>query len=126
MRATVGSGSFFSPRELAFEILPLPNSFARSNPRPNPIERRSQIMVETFQKIGDGLGVVWSLFEDQSGQLTVPAMLLLAALAFATAARSAFATLPALEAKLGSVVAIGSGITVVFGLVGLYFVVQIF
>ncbi len=82
-------------------------------------------MVEKFQKIGDALGVVWSFFEDESGQLTLLAMLLLAALAFATAARCAYATLPAREAKLGSVVAVGSGITLVFTGVGLYFLVQV-
>jgi hypothetical protein len=82
-------------------------------------------MVETFQKLGDAFGVVWALFEDESGQLTLPALLLLATLALATAARCAYATLPAREAKLGSVVAVGSGISLVFGLVGLYFVAQI-
>ena len=82
-------------------------------------------MVETFQKIGDALGVVWAFFEDESGQLTVLAMLLLAALALATATRCAYATLPAREAKLASVVAVGSGITLVFGLVGLYFLGQV-
>ncbi len=82
-------------------------------------------MVEKFQKIGDALGVVWSFFEDESGQLTLLAMLLLAAFAFATATRCAYATLPAREAKLGSVVAVGSGITLVFAGVGLYFLVQV-
>lgn len=81
-------------------------------------------MVQTFQKIGDALGIAWALFEDESGQLTAPAMLLLAVLALATAARCAYATLPAREAKLGNVVAIGAGITLVFGLVGLYFLLQ--
>jgi hypothetical protein len=82
-------------------------------------------MVETFEKIGDALGLVWALFEDETGQLTLPAMLLLAALAFATAARCAYATLPAREGKFGNVVGIGSGITLVFGLVGLYFLAQV-
>ncbi len=81
-------------------------------------------MVETFQKIGDALGHVWALFEDESGNLTLPALLFLAALALATAARCAYATLPARDAKLGGVVVIGSGMTLVFSLVGLYFLSQ--
>ena len=82
-------------------------------------------MVETFKGIGDALGIVWALFEDESGRLTVQAMLLLAALALATAAQCARATLPAREVKLGNVTLIGSGIPLVFGLVGVYFLIQV-
>ena len=82
-------------------------------------------MVEMFQQIGDALGVAWAYFEDESGQLTVPAMLLLAGLALATAARCAMATLPARQAGLSSVVAFGASVTLVFGLVGLYFLAQV-
>jgi hypothetical protein len=82
-------------------------------------------MVEMFQQIGDALGVVWAYFEDESGQLTIPAMLLLAGLALAIAARCALATLPAKQAGLSSVVAFGASVTLVFGLVGLYFLAQV-
>ena len=81
-------------------------------------------MVEMFQQLGDALGVVWAFFEDESGQLTVPALLLLAAFALATAARCAAATLPARRARLSSVVAFGGSVTAVFGLVGVYFLAR--
>lgn len=81
-------------------------------------------MVETVEKIGDWLGVVWALFEDESGNLTLLALLLLAGLALATAWRCARATRPALEAQLSSVVAAGSAITLVFTGVGVYFLVR--
>ena len=91
----------------------------------NRLERQPEIMVDTFEKIGDALGLVWALFEDESGQLTLPAMVLLAALAFAIATRCVFAILPAKEANFGNVVGVGSGIALVVGLDGVYFGYQI-
>lgn len=82
-------------------------------------------IVEIFRQLGDAMGVVWALFQDESGELTVLAMVLLSAMSWATAARCVMATLPAREAKLSNVVAIGSGISLVFGLVGVYFLIQI-
>lgn len=82
-------------------------------------------MVDMVEKIGDAFGVVWALFQDETGQLTLPALLLLAALALATAARCGMATLPAREAKMTTALAVGSGFTLIFGLVGVYFLVQV-
>jgi hypothetical protein len=81
-------------------------------------------MVESVGKMGDALGVVWALFEDESGQLTFLALCLLAALALATAYRCALATRPAMEEKLSSVVGVGAAITLVFAGVGVFFVIQ--
>jgi hypothetical protein len=82
-------------------------------------------MVETVEKIGDVFGVVWALFEHESGQLTLLAMSCLALLALATAYRCARATLPAMDGNHTMVIAVGSAITAVFAGVGLFFVVQI-
>ena len=81
-------------------------------------------MVETVKEIGDALGVVWAFFQDESGQLTLLACLLLAALALSTAFRCYQAMKPAFEEKLSSVIAAGSAVTGVFGLVGLFFLIQ--
>lgn len=83
-------------------------------------------LVTTVGKIGDSLGVVWALFQDEAGQLTVLAMTLLAGLALATAYRCAMATLPAREGNFSTVLAVGSAITLIFSGVGLFFVIQIF
>lgn len=83
-------------------------------------------LVETVGKIGDSLGMVWALFQDESGQLTLPAMILLAGIALATAYRCAQETLPAREENHSSVLAVGSAITLVFSGVGIFFLVQIF
>ncbi len=81
-------------------------------------------MVENVEKIGDALGVVWALFENEAGELTVLASILLAALALVTAFRCARATLPAVEQQFPNVVAVGSAITLVFVGVGLFFLFQ--
>ena len=39
-------------------------------------------MVENVNRIGEALGVVWSFFQNEAGELTVGACLLLAAIAF--------------------------------------------
>ncbi len=82
-------------------------------------------MVETIEQIGDALGVVWALFENEAGELTLAANILLAVCALATAYRCFQAMRPALEAKLAPVIAIGSAITAVFAAVGGYFLVQL-
>lgn len=81
-------------------------------------------MVETVERIGDALGVVWAYFEDESGELTAVAALALAALAVVTAWRCFQAMRPALETRQSNVVAVGSAITAVFAAVGLFFLVQ--
>ena len=78
-------------------------------------------MVETVERIGDALGVVWGFFEDETGDLTLLANLLLMGLALATAIRCFRAMQPALEQKHSSVVAIGSAMTAVFTGVGAFF-----
>lgn len=86
-------------------------------------------MVEQVGKIGDALGVVWAFFQDESGQLTLLASVLLATLALATAYRCFAAMRPALgagkEEKLSNVVAVGSAMTAIFAAVGLFFLVQV-
>ena len=81
-------------------------------------------MVETIERIGDLLGQVWALFEHESGELTLLALLLLSALALGTAYRCAMATLPARREALSSVVAAGSAITAIFAAVGLFFLIR--
>jgi len=81
-------------------------------------------MVETVKEIGDALGVLWAFFQDESGQLTLPACLFLAGIALATAYRCFQAMKPAVEEKLPSVIAAGSLVTFVFSFVGVFFLVQ--
>lgn len=81
-------------------------------------------IVERVEKLGDALGVVWAFFQDESGELTVLASLLLAALALVTALRCFQAMKPALEQKLASVIGVGSAITAVFTFVGVFFLAQ--
>lgn len=78
-------------------------------------------MVETFEKIGDALGVVWAFFESESGDLTVFGCLLLATLAGATAFQCFRAMQPAFDEKLTNVVAIGSAMAATFAAVGVFF-----
>jgi intracellular septation protein A len=81
-------------------------------------------MVENMEKIGDAIGVLWAFFQDESGQLTILACLLMAALSLMTAYRCFTAMQPAFEDKLSTVVAVGSAMIAVFGGVGLFFLVQ--
>ncbi len=81
-------------------------------------------MVENVEKIGDAFGVVWAFFQDESGQLTLLASLLLASLALVTAYRCFRALQPAFEEKLTLVMGIGSAITAVFSFVGIFFLYQ--
>ena len=81
-------------------------------------------MVETVEKIGDALGVVWAFFENESGELTLLASLLLAALALVIAYRCFQAMQPAIAEGHGNVVAIGSTITAVFAAVAAFFLFQ--
>ena len=81
-------------------------------------------MVENVEKIGDAFGVIWAFFQDESGQLTILASLLLATLALVTAYRCFRAMQPAFAEKLTLVMAIGSAITAVFGAVGAFFLIQ--
>ena len=80
-------------------------------------------MVETIETLGNQLGMIWAFFEnEETGDLTLLASLLLAALALATAARCVRVIQPAFgDKELGSVVAVGGAIAAVFGSVGLYF-----
>ncbi len=81
--------------------------------------------VESIRSAGDALGVVWGYFEDEAtGDLTVLASLLLAALALFTAFRCYQAMKPAIEQNLSRVVGVGSGMAAVFVAVGLFFLVQ--
>ena len=82
-------------------------------------------MVETIEQIGDLLGTVWALFEQESGELTVLALTLLAGLALLTAFRCFQALRPAIDADLKSVVAAGSAITLVFVGVGAFFLIRL-
>ena len=82
-------------------------------------------LVESIKSLGDQLGVLWAFFEDaETGDLTALASVLLAALALATAFRCYQAFKPALERGHSNVVAIGSGMAVVFVAVGLFFLFQ--
>ena len=81
-------------------------------------------IVENVGKIGDAFSVIWAFFQDESGQLTILATLLLATLALVTAYRCFRAMQPAFAEKLTLVMAIGSTITAVFGAVGAFFLIQ--
>jgi len=83
-------------------------------------------MVENINRIGEALGVVWSFFQTESGELTVSACLLLAAIALLTAYRCSRPIATALAEDLWRVVVVGSAITITFGGVGLFFLVQAF
>jgi hypothetical protein len=81
--------------------------------------------VESIRAAGDALGVVWSFFEDENtGDLTIAANLLLAAVALLTAYRCFESMKPALDKNLSRVVGVGAGITAVFAAVSLFFLVQ--
>ena len=82
-------------------------------------------MVETIETLGNQLGMIWAFFEnEETGDLTLLASLLLAALALATAFRCYQALKPALERGHSNVVAVGSGMAAVFVAVGLFFLLQ--
>ena len=81
-------------------------------------------MVENMGKLGDAIGILWAFFQDETGQLTLVACLLLAALSLATAYRCFLAMQPALAEKLSNVIAISSAMIAVFGGVGLFFLMQ--
>ena len=81
-------------------------------------------MVENVNRIGEALGVAWSFFQNEAGELTVGACLLLAAIAFVTAYRSSRPIRPALSQELWQVVAVSAGVALVFGGVGLFFLVK--
>ena len=81
-------------------------------------------MVENMGKLGDIIGKLWAFFQDETGQLTVVACLLLAALSLTTAYRCFLAMKPALEEKISNVIVIGSAMIAVFGGVGLFFMIQ--
>ena len=82
-------------------------------------------LVDDIKAFGDQLGDVWALFEnEQTGDLTVLASVLLAALALATAWRCYQAMRPAMDRGVSNVVAVGSGMAAVFVGVGLFFLVQ--
>lgn len=82
-------------------------------------------LVDTIESLGDRLGAVWALFEDDAtGDLTALASVLLAALALATAFRCYQAFKPALERGHTQVVAIGSAFAAIFAAVGMFFVFQ--
>ena len=89
-----------------------------------PQEEAPIAMVENINRIGEMLGVLWSFFQNEAGELTVAACLLLATAALVTAYRCLHPVRTAIREEIWPVAAVGSGITAVFVGVGLFFVSQ--